>query len=186
MIDTTALKSQVDLLALAGRHTALQRVAASGGGEWAGPCPFCGGQDRFHVQPQAEGGGRWLCRGCTGGKWQDALEFGVRLWPGLSFPQVCALLGDEAGSVAYSLSNSHSHHSLSTSPTGGAGERAPAAGEYAAVRSGAAAGRRRGLRPARRSLAVAGPPGGARLRAGAVEQGRPPRSRLPAQPRAER
>ena len=92
MIDLQSLKEQVDLLALAGRSTALKRVASSGGGEWAGPCPFCGGQDRFHVQPRHPGGGRWLCRQCTDGKWQDALAFGQRLWPGLPFQEVCALL----------------------------------------------------------------------------------------------
>jgi DNA primase len=92
LIDLSALKQQVDLLALAERSTALRRVASSGGGEWAGPCPFCGGQDRFRVQPHQPGGGRWLCRQCTGGKWQDAIAFGQRLWPGLPFPQVCELL----------------------------------------------------------------------------------------------
>jgi DNA primase len=92
MIDLSALKQQVDLLALAERSTTLRRVASSGGGEWAGPCPFCGGQDRFRVQPHRPDGGRWLCRQCTDGKWQDAIAFGQRLWPGLPFPQVCELL----------------------------------------------------------------------------------------------
>jgi DNA primase len=92
MIDLLSLKQQVDLLVLAERSTSLRRVASSGGGEWAGPCPFCGGQDRFRVQPYQPGGGRWLCRQCTAGKWQDAIAFGQRLWPGLPFPQVCELL----------------------------------------------------------------------------------------------
>jgi DNA primase len=92
MIDLQSLKQQVDLLALAEHSTTLRRVASSGGGEWAGPCPFCGGQDRFRVQPRHPGGGRWLCRQCTAGKWQDAIAFGQRLWPGLPFPQVCELL----------------------------------------------------------------------------------------------
>ncbi len=51
-----------DLLALTERYTTLSRVAASGGGEYAGPCPLCpggGGRDRFRVQPQRR---RWLCR----------------------------------------------------------------------------------------------------------------------------
>jgi DNA primase len=96
MIDLLSLKQQVDLLALAERSTVLRRVATSGGGEWAGPCPFCGGQDRFRVQPLHPGGGRWLCRQCTAGKWQDAIAFGQRLWPGLPFPQVCELLSGGA------------------------------------------------------------------------------------------
>lgn len=109
MIDVISLKAQIDLLALVEQHTSLRRVASSGGGEWAGACPFCGGVDRFRVQPQAEGGGRWLCRGCSEGKWQDALEFGKRLWPGLSFIQVCELLGSGAESTAHSRASSHGH-----------------------------------------------------------------------------
>ena len=39
----------------------LKRVASTGGGEFAGPCPFCGGHDRFRVQPANN---IWLCRYC--------------------------------------------------------------------------------------------------------------------------
>ena len=40
-----------DMLALVGRDTQLRRVATTHGGEWAGPCPFCGGRDRFQAKP---------------------------------------------------------------------------------------------------------------------------------------
>lgn len=92
MPDLQTLKERIDLLSLAGQHTRLKRVASSGGGEWAGPCPFCGGRDRFHLQPHAPGGGRWLCRQCTGGRWQDAITFGQRLWPALPFREVVEAL----------------------------------------------------------------------------------------------
>ncbi len=91
-MDLSALKLQIDLLALTSAHTDLRRVAASGGGEWAGACPFCGGKDRFRVQPYARPEPRWLCRHCTDGKWQDALAFGQRLYPNLSFREVCERL----------------------------------------------------------------------------------------------
>ena len=52
----------------------LKKVASTGGGEYAGPCPFCGGRDRFRVNPYANPG-RWLCRNCTGGKWQDVIAY---------------------------------------------------------------------------------------------------------------
>ena len=42
-IDTTAIKEHVDLLDLIGRDTTLLKVAMTCGGEYAGPCPFCGG-----------------------------------------------------------------------------------------------------------------------------------------------
>lgn len=102
MIDVQALKEQVNLLALAEQSTTLTRVASSNGGEWAGPCPFCGGRDRFHVQPYRAGGGVWLCRGCSDGAWKDAIEYGRRLWPGLEFKEVCDRLAGGMEINAYS------------------------------------------------------------------------------------
>lgn len=46
--------------------TALKRHASTRGGEYCGPCPFCGGRDRFIVQPNHDGG-RWWCRQCHKG-----------------------------------------------------------------------------------------------------------------------
>jgi DNA primase len=62
-IDTAALKQRIDLLALLGRDTRLRKVATTAGGEWAGPCPFCGGRDRFRAQPFL---GVWWCCQCCG------------------------------------------------------------------------------------------------------------------------
>ncbi|MFN2196275.1 MAG: primase-helicase zinc-binding domain-containing protein [Anaerolineales bacterium] len=104
-MDLDTLKEHIDLLALVAPFTTLKRVAASGGGEWAGPCPFCGGRDRFRVQPHAPQGGRWLCRYCTGGKWQDVIAFGQRLWPAVPFLQVCERL--VGGSVEAYLDEAH-------------------------------------------------------------------------------
>lgn len=64
MIDT----SHVDMVTLAGAHTELRRD----GHQHAGPCPFCGGKDRFYVES-----GRWGCRHCAPG-WNDALTFVAR------------------------------------------------------------------------------------------------------------
>ncbi len=71
--DITAIKQRLDLAEFIGRDTPLVRIAGTRGGEWAGPCPFCGGEDRLHVQP-AYGGGRWFCRQCAprGG---DAIDY---------------------------------------------------------------------------------------------------------------
>jgi len=54
----------------------LKKVANTGGGEYAGPCAFCGGRDRFRVQPQNN---LWLCRHCTDGKWRDVISYYARL-----------------------------------------------------------------------------------------------------------
>lgn len=56
--------------------------------EWAGPCPECGGEDRFVVTQKGEGW-VWYCRGCQ--KAGDDLAF-LRL-VGRSCPQAHAELG---------------------------------------------------------------------------------------------
>lgn len=54
----------------------LRRVAATDGGEWAGPCVLCGGNDRFHVWPTPRTGSpRAWCRQC--GASGDVLHWAV-------------------------------------------------------------------------------------------------------------
>jgi DNA primase len=72
MIDFEGLKTQIRILDLVG---GLKKVASTGGGEYAGPCPFCGGNDRFRVQPSQN---IWLCRKCTNGVWRDVIDFIAR------------------------------------------------------------------------------------------------------------
>ncbi len=94
MIDTRDLKTRVDLLDLVGRDTTLRKVAATRGGEYAGPCPSCGGTDRFRVQPER---GLWWCRACRGGdRWADAIEY-VRWRDGVTFGEAVRFLGGEMG-----------------------------------------------------------------------------------------
>jgi len=89
-IDTVALKRRTDLLDLIGRDTRLRKVASTAGGEYAGPCPFCGGRDRFRVQPEQ---GRWWCRRCgDGARWEDAIAY-VRKRDGVDFVEAGRLLG---------------------------------------------------------------------------------------------
>src|SRR5918911_4339188 len=89
-IDTEAIKQRTDLLGLIGADTRLKKVAMTSGGEYAGPCPFCGGRDRFRVQPER---GRWWCRGCSdGSRWQDAIAY-VRKRDGVDFAEACRRLG---------------------------------------------------------------------------------------------
>ena len=94
MVDTERIKQGIDLRELAGQHTSLHKESAQ---EMSGPCPRCGGRDRFHVQA-----GWFFCRQCHP-KWGDAIEF-VR-WLGLAhdFRSACALLdgGRAAAPVAH-------------------------------------------------------------------------------------
>lgn len=81
----------VDLLRLLEPDTPLRRIAGTRGGEYAGPCPFCGGEDRLHVAPRS---GRWYCRRCTprGG---DSIDYIMRLRQ-LAFSEAVAFLtGDQ-------------------------------------------------------------------------------------------
>ena len=54
MMDIEQIKHSTNILQIIGMDTQLKKVATTGGGEFAGPCPFCGGTDRFRVQPNKE------------------------------------------------------------------------------------------------------------------------------------
>lgn len=56
------------------------------GNYWIGPCPFCGGKDRFNVK-EADGRDLWICRQCGNGKYQDAIAYVMRS-TGKSFLEV--------------------------------------------------------------------------------------------------
>ncbi len=68
----------------------LKRAATTHGGEWAGPCPFCGGNDRFRVWPEQGTTGKFWCRGC--GKHGDGIQF-LRDRDGLGYREACDRLG---------------------------------------------------------------------------------------------
>jgi hypothetical protein len=53
---------QADILSLAERQGA--KLKRTGVSEWAGPCPVCGGKDRFGVNITKQ---VWNCRGCSRG-----------------------------------------------------------------------------------------------------------------------
>jgi DNA primase len=79
MIDT----KHINILSIIGSDTPLKRVAAINGGEYAGPCPFCGGEDRFRVWVNTEKPGFW-CRQC--GRKGDVISY-LQQRDNLSFAQ---------------------------------------------------------------------------------------------------
>lgn len=83
MIDTEALKDRWDLRTLAANYTQLKKKTAQ---EMAGPCPQCGGADRFYVQEKF-----FACRSCheTRG---DVIEF-MQWAEDLDFKETCERLG---------------------------------------------------------------------------------------------
>ncbi len=96
--DTETLNSRHSLVDVVGRDVALRKVASTDGGEYAGPCPKCGGTDRFHVTRA------WaFCRQCWpfgNGERHDAIAY-LRWRDGLTFAEACEALG---GDVAPGLS----------------------------------------------------------------------------------
>ena len=82
-------QSAVDLLSLI--STPLKRRAGTGGGEYKGPCPKCGGVDRFFVQPHKTPHGRARCRQCKD-EWMDPIAF-VQWRDGISFIDAKYALG---------------------------------------------------------------------------------------------
>lgn len=82
----------VDIVALIGQRVPLKRVGHTGGGEFHGPCPLCGGKDRLYVQASSGRGGRgmWRCRMCNEGG--DALSFLMKT-ESLTYPDACTRLG---------------------------------------------------------------------------------------------
>jgi hypothetical protein len=69
-----------------------KRVGSTGGGEYAGPCPWCGGDDRFRCWPSQGDFGKYWCRGC--GRFGDAIQY-LRDYRRMSFPEACSFLGRE-------------------------------------------------------------------------------------------
>uniref|UniRef100_I2PWM7 DNA primase n=1 Tax=Desulfovibrio sp. U5L TaxID=596152 RepID=I2PWM7_9BACT len=63
------------------------------GTEFGGPCPSCGGNDRFCIWSGGQGKhglGRFFCRGC--GRQGDAIQF-LRDFQGLGYADACRALG---------------------------------------------------------------------------------------------
>jgi len=86
MYDLAALKTTTDILSLIGQDTNLKKVS---GDEWAGPCTFCGGEDRLRVQPSK---GRWWCRQCSGQHWGSAVDY-VMKRENVDLREACRRLG---------------------------------------------------------------------------------------------
>ena len=106
-MDFENIKTQSKIIDLLGGYQ-LKKVATTGGGELAGPCPFCGGKDRFRVQPNQN---IWLCRNCTGGKWRDVIDF-IAKRDNISIAEAAQAIAKNSP-----LAAANSNHSKQTRPT---------------------------------------------------------------------
>ena len=121
--------SRIDILAVIGNDTTLHRVASTKGGEHAGPCPFCGGRDRFRVWPDhPDGKGRWWCRQCE--HWGDAVDY-IQRREGLEFGEALERLGMMYTPSAHKLSKPAATYRHTPPPSDTWQERARALIAYA-------------------------------------------------------
>jgi DNA primase len=89
------LRIKMNLLSLCMADTELKKVATTRGGEYAGPCPFCGNaEDNFRVWPNDDKGGHYWCRYCMK-KPQDTIQY-LRDKRGMSFPEARNLVEGKA------------------------------------------------------------------------------------------
>jgi len=93
MFDAKAINAGVNLVDLVGQSVTLRHVS---GEEYAGPCPKCGGTDRFHVTRA------WaFCRQCWPlgeGLPHDAIGF-VRWRDNSAFSEACGTLGGDKSAL---------------------------------------------------------------------------------------
>jgi CHC2 zinc finger/Toprim domain len=95
-LDAVERAREVDILGLAERLGAkLKRIAPT---EWAGPCPVCGGKDRFSVNIKKQ---LWNCRGC--GKGGDVIGLAQHAGGATFTEAVAALAGETRASFKPTL-----------------------------------------------------------------------------------
>lgn len=63
----------MNLLDIASKGRTYKKAGDTHGGEFHGPCPICGGTDRFHIWPQQGDYGTYWCRSCD--KAGDAIQY---------------------------------------------------------------------------------------------------------------
>lgn len=88
-MDAATVNATFDLPGLAMRYASLKHS----GRYYIGPCPFCGGEDRFNLKPTTEGW-IWFCRGCGGEKYHSAIDFVMKL-EGKEFKEALASMGGD-------------------------------------------------------------------------------------------
>jgi len=77
------------ILDLTSADVVLRRVASTNGGEYVGPCPACGGRDRFRVWPEI---GRFWCRQC--GASGGTIKY-LMMFRGLSSEEAARTAGED-------------------------------------------------------------------------------------------
>jgi hypothetical protein len=93
-MDADWINKNYDLLELVSHSTTLRKSGAY----HTGPCPFCGGVDRFTLKHTPQGY-RWFCRHCGEGKYHTAIDYVMRR-ESLPFKQALAWMGVDSHELA--------------------------------------------------------------------------------------
>lgn len=94
----------LDILSLFGFD--MKKVAATNGGEYAGPCPFCGGKDRYRVWPlMGNHQGRYWCRQCN--RTGDSIQF-LKEYKNMTFVEALTYLNKEVSMKIINIPTNHS------------------------------------------------------------------------------
>lgn len=89
------------------------KVVRQASGEWASPCPACGGNDRFRIFPEQGDHGTYWCR--AENKGGDLIQY-LRDFRGMTYRDACALAGVDPAS---------SYRPLSAPPRKGSAREVP-------------------------------------------------------------
>ena len=93
-MDAAGINQRCDLVTLVARDTSVRRSGAY----YFGPCPFCGGVDRFTVKRTPQGD-RWHCRKCVDDGYHTGIDYVMRR-DQVDFATALADLGRQDASVA--------------------------------------------------------------------------------------
>ena len=86
----TDINLTYDLFSLVSKDTTIRKTGA---GWYAGPCPWCGGKDRF-VLKQTASGWRWFCRQCGDASSHTSIDYLMRR-DSLSFVDALRAMGGD-------------------------------------------------------------------------------------------
>ena len=96
-----------------------RKVASTKGGEYASPCPGCGGKDRFRYWPLHDRGERWWCRQC--GRSGDSIQY-LKEFRHLSYGEACRVLGKSPDDKPFHKRSFSWHKTEKTGRSPGRGE----------------------------------------------------------------
>ena len=93
-------------------------------GEYAGPCPWCGGKDRFVVltRESTDRGGRFFCRQC--GRSGDGIQL-LREALGMGYAEACDTLGIQPKTYSTTTNFSPARHQAYAAATAGTAGSSP-------------------------------------------------------------